>query len=810
MTQAQMMEADQCILLSENDEITGSLSKVASHKFTPATPRGALHRAFSVFMFDEKSGDLLLQKRAASKVTFPNVWTNTCCSHPLTGLSPDEVDGPAATACGDVKGVKFAAVRKLEQELGMPKKWLTGKCGVLKNLKFLTRMHYWAADTVTWGKKSEWGEHEIDYVLVVTVDRKAADKAMVPNPDEVGGVKWVGREELGPMIDDKSNGMIWSPWFVLIARRWLLSRGGWWDDLEETMRSGSRHEDWGSIHRFDPPKAHMGGGGNAGPWLGELKGGDAKEKIVGDASKKQGGYGKLKTHKESKLSQLSRFDEVFSALTLMYIKPLTSNLESPEVVEKFNAENLAFCDKILSKVSRSFAAVIRQLPPCMLVDVMIFYLVLRALDTVEDDMTAFESNDVKIAHLLDFTNTALGDANWNMEGVGEADERRLLVEFPKCHDVFKSLNDKSRSVIVDITGRMAAGMAEFVKKDLGEGTKDVREYNRYCHFVAGLVGEGLSRLFASSSLESDSLAAELHLSDQMGLFLQKTNIIRDYLEDFVDGRAFWPKEIWGKYALEGGKRSGLGYFVDQTDETVRKQSRLLLNELVTDALELAPDCLAYLSLLNCEEVFRFCAIPQVMAIATLAKCYDNLDVFTGVVKIRKGLSCKLILSTNDVDGVHATFNRFAREIISRTEAIVEEDGHYDRHLVKRTIRACDNILSLTKGEGLSNTVARAVKMLNVIVPLVLAFCLEHLWRANRTGDGFSRIEGGVLPKLTNGTDVCVLAAAVCCIVYCFCFFGIATVIEVGEEDSNGKDSLSKPKKSLVKASSSNGLSASAN
>jgi len=62
----------------------------------------------------------------------------------------------------------------------------------------------------------------------------------------------------------------------------------------------------------------MGGGGNAGAWLGEVS-----KTIVGDASKKQGGYGKLKIHKESKLSQLSRLSEVFSALTLVYIKPLT-------------------------------------------------------------------------------------------------------------------------------------------------------------------------------------------------------------------------------------------------------------------------------------------------------------------------------------------------------------------------------------------------------------------------------------------------------------------------------------------------------
>lgn len=37
----------------------------------------------------------------------------------------------------------------------------------------------------------------------------------------------------------------------------------------------------------------------------------------------------------------------------------------------------------------------------------------------------------------------------------------------------------------------------------------------------------------------------------MGLFLQKTNIIRDYLEDYVDGRAFWPQDVWKKHAKTG-------------------------------------------------------------------------------------------------------------------------------------------------------------------------------------------------------------------------------------------------------------------
>jgi len=405
-----------------------------------------------------------------------------------------------------------------------------------------------------------------------------------------------------------------------------------------------------------------------------------------DATKKQGAYGKIKTHKESKISQICRLDEVFSAVTLLYIKPLTSNLNSPQIQETFNQPDLEFCDEILGKVSRSFAAVIRQLPAELLVDVLIFYLVLRALDTVEDDMTAFESHEIKVGHLKAFHKTALGDSTWCMDGVGEGDERRLLQEFQKCHSVFAALRPESKGVILDITERMANGMAEFVDKDLGQGTVNVKEYNRYCHFVAGLVGEGLSRLFAASGLEKSSLGKELHLSDQMGLFLQKTNIIRDYLEDYVDGRAFWPQSVWKKYSKTGD----LGYFAQDGDAN-KAAALQCLNELVTDALELVPDCLKYLSNLECTEVYRFCAIPQVMAIATLDKCFNNPDVFTGVVKIRKGLSCKLILNTNDMTGVHGTFFSFAKSIAARANPT---DPSY-----KRTMKACGVIQELTAQAG---------------------------------------------------------------------------------------------------------------
>ena len=73
--------------------------------------------------------------------------------------------------------------------------------------------------------------------------------------------------------------------------------------------------------------------------------------------------------------------------------------------------------------------------------------------------------------------------------------------------------------------------------------------HQYCHYVAGLVGIGLSQLFSASGLESEVVGRNQRLSNSMGLFLQKTNIIRDYLEDTLQGREFWPREVMGHLPL---------------------------------------------------------------------------------------------------------------------------------------------------------------------------------------------------------------------------------------------------------------------
>lgn len=187
-------------------------------------------------------------------------------------------------------------------------------------------------------------------------------------------------------------------------------------------------------------------------------------------------------------------------------------------------------------------------------------------------------------------------------------------------------------VIEDICRKMGAGMADFAalaspEKPVAQ-INTITDYDLYCHYVAGLVGEGLSGLFSSSGKERDWLSQQLTLSNSMGLLLQKTNILRDIKEDMDEGRGFWPKAIWGKH--------GFGSMQELLDPAREKQALFAASEMTLDALRHPTDALDYLTLLKCQSVFNFVAIPAVMAVATLDACYMNPKILRGNVKIRKG------------------------------------------------------------------------------------------------------------------------------------------------------------------------------
>ena len=142
-SQAEMME-ELCLCLDPEDNVINTSSKLTTHR-----EEGILHRAFSVLIFD-KDGRLLVQQRSSDKITFPGIWANSCCSHPL------DLEGENGDS---VEGVKEAARRKLDQELGIP-----------RNITDQWDFHHVGRFEYKCRWNEDWVEHEIDHVLIVEAD----------------------------------------------------------------------------------------------------------------------------------------------------------------------------------------------------------------------------------------------------------------------------------------------------------------------------------------------------------------------------------------------------------------------------------------------------------------------------------------------------------------------------------------------------------------------------------------------------------------------------------------------------------------
>ncbi|KAF5519396.1 putative squalene synthase [Colletotrichum aenigma] len=320
---------------------------------------------------------------------------------------------------------------------------------------------------------------------------------------------------------------------------------------------------------------------------------------------------------------------------------------------------LRSCFEFLNKTSRSFSAVIQELNPELLVPVALFYLVLRGLDTIEDDMTI----DIKEKEpLLRKFDTLMETDGWTFTGNGPNEkDRELLVHFDDVIVELKKLKKPYYEIIKDITIKMGNGMADYaLDTELNaNGTNTIKEYELYCHYVAGLVGDGLTRLFVEGDLANPKLLERPELTESMGQFLQKTNIIRDIHEDYLDKRAWWPKEIWSKHVDK---------WEDLFKPEYQRQALECSSEMVLNALKHAEECIFYMAGIRDQSVFNFVAIPQSMAIATLELVFRNPAIFNSHIKITKGDACQLMSeSTQNLMVVCDVFRRYVRRIHKKND-----------------------------------------------------------------------------------------------------------------------------------------------
>jgi isopentenyl-diphosphate delta-isomerase len=169
-----MQTNDYVILVDEQDNEIGVMEKLRAHEL------GKLHRAFSVFIFNDKK-ELLLQQRAINKYHSGGLWTNTCCSHP----SPNET-------------IKDAAIRRLYEEMGM-----TCDLKIINNFIYKTEF------------ENGLIEHEFDYILT-----GISNSTPQINKTEVETYKWQQISEIQNDINLNPNQF--TTWFKIAIQKAII------------------------------------------------------------------------------------------------------------------------------------------------------------------------------------------------------------------------------------------------------------------------------------------------------------------------------------------------------------------------------------------------------------------------------------------------------------------------------------------------------------------------------------------------------------------------------------------------------------
>ncbi|MBE16731.1 MAG: isopentenyl-diphosphate delta-isomerase [Cytophagaceae bacterium] len=165
------MKEELVILVDEQDNEIGLMPKLEAHE------KAVLHRAFSVFVLNDKN-ELMLQQRALHKYHSPGLWTNTCCSH--------QRQGESNIAAGK---------RRLQEEMGF-------SIPLKETVSFIYKAPFDNGLT----------EHELDHVLV-----GYSNQAPVINPDEVASWKWMPIASVKEDIAQHPE--LYTAWFKIIFEK---------------------------------------------------------------------------------------------------------------------------------------------------------------------------------------------------------------------------------------------------------------------------------------------------------------------------------------------------------------------------------------------------------------------------------------------------------------------------------------------------------------------------------------------------------------------------------------------------------------
>lgn len=322
----------------------------------------------------------------------------------------------------------------------------------------------------------------------------------------------------------------------------------------------------------------------------------------------------------------------------------------------------AYQDYILQGVSRTFALTIPQLPADLHQVVGNAYLLCRIADTIEDETALTPSQ--KRYFSQEFADVVSGSYSAPefarelfpllSDGVLDA-ERDLIRNAPRVLRLTRGFPEVQRLALHRCVRIMADGMAEFQEHKPRHGLMSLSHLDRYCYYVAGVVGEMLTELFCHYCepvrTRKDTL---LKLAVSFGQGLQMTNILKDIWEDRRRGVCWLPRDVFLRAGFD------LDHFAPGNFNAAFGEG---LMELVAIAHSHLRNALEYTLLFPGQEkgIRRFCLWALGMAVLTLRKIHGHPD-FTAGAQVK--ISRRSVKATVAVTSMAVGNDRVLRELFA--------------------------------------------------------------------------------------------------------------------------------------------------
>jgi 4,4'-diapophytoene synthase len=281
---------------------------------------------------------------------------------------------------------------------------------------------------------------------------------------------------------------------------------------------------------------------------------------------------------------------------------------------------------LLDGVSRSFALTIPQLPNPLWHIVSNAYLLCRIVDTIEDEVALTPEQKRAFCHeFIDVVKNGADAISFArrlaplLSARTIPEEHELIRNVPRVIEITRRADPIQQEALTVCVETMAEGMPKFQAQNLRHGLAALSDLDEYCYYVAGCVGEMLTKLFCHYSPDIAKNEDELiKHAVSFGQGLQMTNILKDIWDDYDRGVCWLPREIFAErgfdlHELKPGQNS--------------PQFREGLAELVSIAYQHLSNALRYTLLIPKEEIGirYFCLWAIGMAVFTLRKINNNLN-----------------------------------------------------------------------------------------------------------------------------------------------------------------------------------------